>query len=73
MVEFRGLVLRAVREAGVRESQALEEGAAERRRGLLFIVILGSGLVKKLLWLIDLFIHSVNKYLLSTCCVPDMI
>lgn len=49
MVEFGSLVLRAVREAGVRESQALEEGAAERRRGLLLLVILGSGLVKKLL------------------------
>lgn len=41
-------VLREVRGAGVRESQALEEGAAERTRGLLLFVILGSGLVKKI-------------------------
>lgn len=49
MVELSSLVLRAVSGAGVRESQALEEGAEERMRGLLLIVILGSGLVKKLL------------------------
>lgn len=49
MVELSSLVLRGVREAGVRESQALEEGAEERVRGLLLIVILGIGLVKRLL------------------------
>lgn len=43
MVELHSLVLREVREAGVRESQASEAGAEECTQGLLLIVTLGIG------------------------------